>query len=125
MERREPIHQPKLDHEEATDLLVHFRVELLLTLSAETIHSSHLSELKPILHVLERTLEDRVSSCQQDHQCTILASSNTNVIPKLPSCPNNDFAFSVDIDGNYMNGVFIFSNAWKEVMGYGSTVAKL
>ena len=57
VERGEPVHEPKLDHEETVNLLDHLVVKLILCLSAVAIHSSHLSELEPILHVLERTLE--------------------------------------------------------------------
>ena len=55
--KREPIHEPKIDHEAAGHLFLDFVVELLLIWSTQSIHGSHLGELQAILHVLKRTLE--------------------------------------------------------------------
>ena len=88
---REPIHEPELDHEDAVDLLIDFRVELLLALRTETIYGSHLGELDPILHVLEGALEQRIDSCKQKHDGTVLAAPQTDIIPKLAPSSSDQF----------------------------------
>ena len=60
VERGEPVHEPELEHEAAADLFVDLGVELPLTLFTQAISLSHLGEVKPILHVLEWTLNQRI-----------------------------------------------------------------
>ena len=60
VERREPVHEPELEHEAAADLFVDLGVELLLSSRTQAIPHSHLCEVKPILHVLEWTLNQRI-----------------------------------------------------------------
>ena len=72
---REPVQEPELEHEGAADLLVDLGIELLLSLSAQAVYSSHLGELQSVLHVLEWTLEQQVGCSKHYHQGTVLAAS--------------------------------------------------
>ena len=63
----EPVHEPELEHKGASDLGIDLRVELLLSLRAQTVHGSHLGEPQSVLHVLEGTLKEHIGCSHYDH----------------------------------------------------------
>ena len=95
VKRLEPVHKPKLDHEETIDPLYHLTIKLLLRTRAQAIHSSHLGKLKAILHVLKWALEERIESCEHNHESTVLTSSDGDIIPELPPRASHDFSILV------------------------------
>ena len=72
-------------------------VELLLYLAAQSVHGSHLGKLQAIFHVLKRALEQGIESSKYDHYCTILASSETNIVPELPPGSSHDLTLRANL----------------------------
>ena len=61
-------------------------------------------------------MEERVDSCQDKHESTVLSSSEGDVIPELSSCPSDNLTISTNLKSHAEYGILTLKYPWPVIL---------